>query len=178
MQKHWFLLLTLLLSPAGLVLMGISSCSDPEPTPPPGSCASDADCTNGQFCVNPSESMGCGMCYQPYYSCTSDTECGTGNVCIPDTNPCLCNGPSNTCAPACTATSCPEGQICGSSGRCEYVSCSSGAYTCPAYTTCTAGAAENGCVRWSCSSNSECGDGVCVESQCFSAYGFCTYPPP
>lgn len=176
MRKTW--LLFLLLAPMLSTLMGISSCNEPDPTPPPGECRDSSDCTDGQMCIAPGESAGCGICYEPENQCQTSKDCGTGFVCGLDESPCLCSGPTTVCMPACTADSCPEGQACTSDGTCQYISCATGGFQCPEYTSCNTGAPKNGCERWVCSADKDCSGGTCVEGQCYGDFGYCSYPVP
>lgn len=168
--------LALILAPMLLMLTGINACG--EDTPPPGSCRTETDCENGQICVPPGQSAGCGMCYQPENTCTTSKDCTNGTVCALDESPCQCNGPTYVCMPACTADSCPAGQACTGDGTCQYLSCATGAYTCEPYTTCTSGAPHNGCQRWTCETDNDCSGGRCVEGQCYEDFGYCSYLPP
>jgi hypothetical protein len=65
------------------------------------------------------------------------------------------------CEAACTATSCPAGQRCGTSGHCETAPCGAG-YTCPSDHTCTPGAGgpdDHGCVPTLCTAGYPCPSG-------------------
>ncbi len=148
------------------------------PTPiPEGMCRNDNDCTQAQICLAPGEFAGCGICYLPENTCSSPSDCTDGYVCAPDTSPCLC-APADVCQASCQTTGCSDGERCGSSGLCETISCTEGTFSCPTLTTCTAGAPGDGCVRWSCSTDVQCGEGnACVEGHCYETYGTCSYLP-
>lgn len=146
---------------------------------PEGACQSSEDCEGGQFCVPPGESPGCGICFQPEQQCGEDRDCGSGFVCQEYQVQCSCGGSEFLCMPSCTAdTQCGEGQVCDEgSGHCVTYTCGMGK-ACEELTTCVPGSGGDDCVRWSCSYDGDCGDGnACVEGQCYTDYGFCSYPP-
>jgi hypothetical protein len=72
------------------------------PPPPPGSCQSNTDCSNGQICVN-------GTCTNPPPpgSCQSNTDCSNGQVCVNGT--CTNPPPPGSCQ---SNTDCSNGQVC------------------------------------------------------------------
>src|SRR5262249_29149195 len=92
-----------------------SGCTGPGEAPPVCNdhcgCHGNSDC-NGELCVVPGGSAGCGACQFPQ-SCTKDTECNAGYIC--DYVPCSCGGNKNDkgCVPSCASTGCAEGQTCG-----------------------------------------------------------------
>jgi hypothetical protein len=181
MLKSGFAILMVGLLSAPSMFLQMCGGDDDTPTPSPtpaAGCHSSSDCANGMDCYPTEDSLPCGSCYEPEFQCTTSSDCGDGMVCGLDESRCLCSGPTYVCMSACTADSCGDGKYCSDAGTCEYTQCSTGDYQCPAYTSCTPGASQNGCVRWSCSTDKECGDGSCVNNQCYAALGFCSYPPP
>jgi hypothetical protein len=139
----------------------------------PGQCRSAADCENGQMCLSPGQSPGCGACYIPQNPCTTDTQCalmGANMICDPA--PCACNGDSE-CHPGCASDADCEGwQFCSPGHRCTPDVCATDA-DCPANFVC----AGVGCARELCASDAQCDD-LCVNGQCFDAAGTCMFPPP
>src|SRR5450759_4894359 len=77
-----------------------------------------------------------------------------------------CCGSVNGCVPACTATSCPADQRCGTSGWCELTPCTSG-YPCPGGFTCSPtslGTDSHGCSYTSCTAGYTCPSGSVCQS--------------
>lgn len=180
MFKSGFAILMVGLLSAPSFVMQMCSGDDDTPTPSPTpaeGCHNSNDCPNGQMCFGPGESIGCGMCYEPENTCETSETCGEGQVCGLSEAACLCSGPTYVCMERCTADSCGDGKFCSDAGTCEYTQCATGDYKCPAYTTCTPGAAQNGCVRWSCDTDKQCDGGFCVNNQCYESLGFCSYLP-
>ena len=162
--------------PSGYTLC--RSLSDCPYTYYPWSCQESPPATTGSscgptYCVYP----------PPQRLCTVDADCGSGKVCLSQPTSDCCPEPSFVCAPACTATSCPADQRCGTSGRCEPTPCSAG-FVCPSGTLCAAtraGADSHGCATmvctegYSCPSDSRCQAGAdnyhgCVPVRCTEGY--------
>lgn len=155
-------------------------------SPPPElpACRSASQCAEGEACVPPGASRGCGgACRTPMRECATDAECEAGSVCVEELIACSCDGgPDTVCRPPCTAGSCLEGETCGPDGVCAPTSCEDG-YACPPNTACAApGDAgpedAHGCVRRACDGDADCECGVCLDGQCFSGPGVCRLPAP
>jgi hypothetical protein len=132
-------------------------------------CRADSDCECGD-CVVGSICGATGCAAQ----CGADTDCDTGMVCI--------GGCCPYCAPACTSTSCAEGQRCNeANGRCERIPCDEGGPACPVNTRCTAdpaGTAGGSCVPLSCTIDGDCDCGACIDGRCWDRPGQCCPPLP
>ena len=138
--------------------------------PQPLCCGSDGTCPGGGLlCVQPGDSLGCGVCNPAPGSCTSDGQCAP-SICEPIE--CSCSA-ARACVPGCASTAdCREGQSCDlSSHRCLPSDCSSA--PCPDNFIC----ADGMCARASCTTDTECA-GFCVDGKCFDGQGTCQAPPP
>jgi len=114
-------------------------------------CLADSDCPSGApHCAS---SFGQTSCV----ACVADRDCAIG----------ICTG--GACMPQCGPTK-PCGSLseCGPSLRCQPLSCASSA-TCPTNTGCIAGH----CQRRSCSKDSDCDQGGCVNTFCYESLGTC-----
>jgi hypothetical protein len=153
-----------------------SGCTGPGETAPACSnscdCRSGSDC-NGEICVVPGGSAGCGVCQFPQ-SCLKDSDCSAGTVC--DTAACSCTG-GKACVPACTSGSCSVGETCGSDGHCAAQACSSPAQ-CPAFFDCVLLNGSSRCERRACTGDSGCNGGYCVDGGCYGSLGSCQWPNP
>jgi hypothetical protein len=144
-------------------------------TPPPSGtyppCRRQLDCTNGGFCQAnaPSGEGLCGACFPPAAQCVSDADCADAAVCVTAPKmPCQCMGPGTVCAPACTAESCGDAEVCAASGHCVPASCTDDGYACAVGTVCDPARAgdAHGCTPALCD-----GDGYAcsAESVCDAA---------
>jgi hypothetical protein len=144
--------------------------------PQPACCRSGQDCTpGGASCVPPGTPFDtCGTCNPQPGTCQTDADCGTGTGTICEPIPCSCSGQRH-CVPGCGPNSpCAQGTECNATtGRCEVIPCT-GAQDCPSTFTCTSGV----CVRKRCVRDAECGDGFCVNDQCYDGWGQCRPPVP
>jgi hypothetical protein len=140
--------------------------------PQPLCCGEDGACPGGGglTCVQPGDSLGCGVCNPTAGSCTSDAECAP-SICEPIE--CSCSE-QRACVPGCASTAdCGEGLSCDIVGhRCLPASCSENA-PCPDNFIC----ADGLCARASCTGDTDC-DGFCVDGKCFDSLGTCKAPPP
>lgn len=170
-------------------------------------CRSDTDCKDLTMCVPPGDSLpGCGTCQTPVRECEPSTGCPNNEVCFEYQPPCPCySGLSSRCQARCTATSCPSGEQCASSGLCEPTSCKAGyacptgsrcapastdsdphgcqpipctqGFACPENTRCTSTTTDNhGCVVLSCKRDTDCDCGACVNGACAAGPGICVAP--
>jgi hypothetical protein len=114
----------------------------------------------------------------PIATCITALDCTAPDVCVFFTPPCSCGGPASECRPSCGTAGCAADETCdGSTGLCAPTPCTAG-YACPSHTTCgSAGGDEHGCVRDTCTVDSDCGCGACVEGRCYDDFGVCTFPP-
>jgi hypothetical protein len=158
-----------------------SSCANPGDPPSvctqqcPAGCRGNADCTNGELCVAPGASLGCGACAVPQMTCASDGECGSGQIC--DVAQCTCNG-AKSCVPGCAGTACPVGQVCGNSNRCLPQPCTGTTPgECPPFFRCNLAGSSPFCGRIPCTVDADCGGGFCVDAQCYGTLGMCAVPP-
>lgn len=113
------------------------------------------------YCVNPA----------PSHQCALDIDCGAGKVCNSSLTANCCPEPSFFCEPACTATSCPADQRCGTTARCEPTPCSAG-FTCLGGTLCAptrAGVDSHGCAPMLCTEGYTCpSDSRCQASAAYA----------
>ena len=147
----------------------------------PNSCGAEQACKNGQMCIAPGQSIGCGMCMKVENACEANSACEKDYVCKPQK--CACGGES-TCQPGCTVAGsekCPLGTFCAPTGACVADVClvvnPPGAdKNCPANFVCE-NPGNPKCQRKKCQNSAECA-GACVGGLCYDKAGFCSYPPP
>ena len=145
------------------------------------SCRSRRECGSGEDCATPSDVPVCGIGCAAERGCATAADCGAGMACTEYVGACCApwQDLSSRCTPACTVTSCGEGERCGASGACEPIPCSDG-YSCPRQWRCVAagsGVERHGCQRIACTSDGDCDSpGYCVEAQCRDALGHCEVP--
>lgn len=139
------------------------------PCPEPACCSSNADCLGNTFCVSPEAPPSCGICNVTPSTCATDAECAP-EICEP--RPCAC-ADEHACVPGCSATNpCHTGLACNpTTRRCESVPCTSDAQ-CASTFRCTSLV----CVRRTCTDDTQCGVGACVNGECFDDRGQCEGP--
>ena len=121
------------------------------------SCNVDGDCKGGERCFAPDFSPGGGAAPQ----CQGDAQCQNGEVCL-----------GKVCGPKCTATSCGSGMRCADTGHCEQLKCTDqAAPLCAMNSRCDA--TSGACERVSCTSTSQCDQGVCWNGKCYGHSGYC-----
>jgi hypothetical protein len=131
---------------------------DPIGTTRPGdrSCTENRDCKVGELCFAPD--------FTPAPTapqCQTDPQCPSGNVCS-----------ATACVPPCTASSCGPGQHCRDDGHCAPIPCTDPrSAICPQNFRCNS--ASSSCDRLSCTSRSQCDQGVCYRGQCFAHDAYC-----
>ena len=134
-------------------------------------CRDNADCLGAATnCVSPESGPLCGTCRPEPSTCASDDQCG-GGICSP--RPCACAGQTD-CAPGCGATNpCPTGSVCnGTTRRCQAQTCGGG-LECASTFLCS----QTVCVRKTCLTDTQCGDGFCTNGECFDSRGECKVSP-
>jgi hypothetical protein len=149
--------------------------------------AGPIECRSNSDCSNPSCYLKGYYCQGPYYAvtcacpgivamsaCTMDSQCDGGSVCREDrsVHDCLISegldGGATICAAPCTSDSeCAPTDRCEDHGHCVPRTCAE----CPSYFSCAIGA----CVIPSCSRDSDCPGGYCVNGSCGSALGVCKH---
>ena len=137
------------------------------PCPEPSCCSSNADCLGNTFCVSPEAPPSCGTCNNTPSTCTTDAECAP-SICEP--RPCAC-ADEHACVPGCSDTNpCHSGLACNpTTRRCESVACTTDAQCASTFTCGTSGL----CVRRTCTDDTQCGLGACVNGECFDSRGHC-----
>jgi len=78
-------------------------------------------------------------------------------------------------------TVCGDEQPCGPDGVCVPLDCTMFGVSCPASASCdpaSEAADARGCVRRSCTADSDCDCGACVLGLCHDGPGFCSPPVP
>jgi hypothetical protein len=138
-------------------------------------CASDAACQPSATCAPQGTPQGCGICNPQLSLCATDQDCvafPVVNICEPV--PCSCSA-ARQCVPGCGPSSpCAQGTTCNATtGRCQAIPCASDA-NCPLTFGCSSGV----CVRKACSTDTQCGDGFCVNGACHEGLGECRSPVP
>lgn len=132
-------------------------------------CSADIECTDGQTCYAPEQSLPCGV--NPGYDC--QPECASGMFCV-------LSGCEYTCVPGCSVSGCGARDECDAqSDRCVPVSCTDRGM-CPDQMSCAPnaeGADAYGCARKSCKVDADCDGGVCWRSECHSTGARCDYTP-
>ncbi len=156
---------------------GCRKSSEPGPRCPqlgcaqPRCCTADSQCTP-QVCKPSGESTCLGVCDPSAPTCVNDIDCGGSAICEP--RPCAC-GAQKSCKPGCGPTQpCATGLTCdAASRRCTLTRCTA-AGDCASTFTCMAGS----CQRKTCTDDSSCGSGFCVNQHCFDGYGTCNALSP
>jgi len=159
-------------------------------TPPPPTCTVDAQCSNGQICLNGTCTPGCDQNSQcvsnncdlsthtcvPPPPCTTDSQCGSGQICLngsctpgcDQNNQCVsnqCDLSTHNCVPPPTCSTdgdCASGQICLNG------SCTPG---CDQNSQCSSNNCDlstHTCVPPpSCSADTDCDSGqICLNGTC------------
>lgn len=152
-------------------------------------CRTFSDCPRGydscQQNLPVSTTGGCGPvpCTMPgqgpQHACDVDTDCGAGKVCVSKPVAC-CSLLEYDCVAVCTATSCAEGERCGSTGRCEPRPCGDG-FACAAGLTCApsrSGADPHGCAPVLCTDGYGCPTGTRCQTDGSKADGHGCVPIP
>ncbi len=191
---------------------GAKYCPGVEPWPAGSkTCITDDDCGRDGACYPqgvPNYSGMCGVAPRMVRECEGDKDCGKGKYCDPTVNEhhgCA-EVIESKCMKSCTKDSCKPGEVCRPSGRCEALQCTEG-YACTKGWTCdkagyshdahgcrTPGCAVTGCgpdmqcagdycVPRTCTKQSDCDCGACMEGQCAGRPGVCgphdrPQPPP
>jgi len=176
--------------------------------PAPHDCTTDADCGSGNVCMpsidGPCTCGGPGtLCAGACTTtpCAADetcnvttghcgpTPCGSGYTCATGTV-CMRDRPDadvHGCAPATCTTdgyACPAGFACVPGSNvdihgCAPVDCVGGAFKCPTNTDCDPSSTEpHHCATRSCSNDSSCDCGACVQGTCQDRLFVCSPPPP
>jgi hypothetical protein len=143
-------------------------------------CRTSNDCGNGDSCLAPGQSPGCGNCQVIPDPCTSDADCasaGTSMVCEPAA--CACGGESQ-CVPSCFVgnDACKVGESCRKDGHCGPTPCSATS-ECPPEFDCSP--TPGSCQRRACQSDDDCQDpgaSTCVNGSCYDQPGMCSPPVP
>jgi hypothetical protein len=129
-------------------------------------CRSKADCTmDFEYCAGPYDGPCMGGCAPPTL-CAGDAQCDGGTVCR-QVRAAPCGAMSAICYAACQSdVDCPPTQTCVAGGHCQPRTCAE----CPAYFSCTSGT----CTIPTCTGDSDCPEGYCVNGSCGGALGTCT----
>lgn len=154
------------------------TCAGYVPPPPDRMrCRTDADCGDPDMgCLPPGEPEPpcCGICFEPPRECGDGLDCSIGNVCESTPVTCSCSGPATSCVPDCRLGSCAGTDVCDvGTGLCRPPRCDEGA-ECPPSATCTGGE----CVRRTCTADSDCDCGACVDGRCYEGEGSCIVTAP
>jgi len=135
-------------------------------------CRTNSDCppAGGWVCTGPNEPIRCGPVLpgELPVDCSDDSQCSRGEVCRRDpTVPTGWLGESGlVCAAPCASDrECAPTDTCEASGHCRTRTCDE----CPDYLSCTNGA----CVIPTCSADSDCPGGYCVQGTCAGSLGIC-----
>lgn len=142
----------------------------------PACCQTPQDCASiGGVCVAPGTPFsGCGVCNPQPGTCVTDADCGmgTGLICEPIT--CSCMGQRQCVAGCGPGAPCPQGTTCNANtGRCQVIQCN-GPTDCPSTFFCSSGV----CLRKPCTVDGQCGDGFCVNHECYDGWGQCQVAVP
>jgi hypothetical protein len=135
------------------------------------------DCQATYECLAPGEFPGCGPC-DPTPGCSSDVDCAAGQVCEKEGCLCVQNMTGMICIPSCAKAGCPNGQTCGESGHCAPTLCDA-TTPCPKLFDCLMplDSREGTCARHSCTQDSDCSGGFCVDGACYQMLGTCVPIP-
>jgi hypothetical protein len=149
-------------------------CPDYQMIPGAKLCRTQTDCTTPDtFCRSPSYVFpvpggGCfGGAAPPPAECRTDLDCQPGYRCTGQRPGCADYYSRCQPGPCTPAAPCSTGQRCRSDGRCEFLSCTDGSWTCPAHLKCSAdpmapGRDPLGCVARPCTEGYACfPDQVC-----------------
>lgn len=144
-----------------------------------GDCRTQDDCGGSQACQLPDPPGVCGIACNQERQCETNDDCTDDQACVEYIGNCCFNRElSSRCQARCSATSCPDGEMCNVDGECVVIACTDD-MSCPEHHFCRVGEAGprfNGCVRRTCTSDDECGDGACVHGRCWDEPGTCAEP--
>jgi hypothetical protein len=142
----------------------------------PGTCASDSDCTSGDFCALPDGNDRCLAIPEDCQVSPDDSPCKTDADCGDALSRCTVCPTVTWCTQRCNAgVPCGAGEECASDGRCVLRTCKVNT-DCPAQFQCIdTGNPALGvrCVRRTCTSDTQCDGGRCVSGLCFTELGSC-----
>lgn len=179
----------------------LRGCADPTPTPSLGPtptqvpfgfpCRDSGACDSRQYCLEPGGFRGCGDCLEdPYIDanfrrCTVDADCQD----LPDKPRCDPFGDeTDTCracsgeVSVCLQPACEMDEDCDAPAVCEQDRCLGPRCTedqgCPGTHRCAVGfGGQRRCENRTCTGDSDCGDGVCVNQVCYAEPGSCVPRP-
>ena len=134
-------------------------------------CTSNSQCGLGSVCRTSSSADAGGgssglVCTDA--ACTDDSQCSNGQVCRndPTMRPGELAPDGVVCSPPCTSDfDCSPTNQCDSAGHCRARSCAG----CPSFFSCTSGT----CIIPSCSTDSDCPGGYCINASCAGSLGVC-----
>lgn len=161
-------------------------------------CEDDTQCPNG-VCESFQEPCLCSpstRCVPRCIACAAGERCDMDGRCRPircdDGFACdagtVCDPASGFADPhGCRPTTCTEGFACPEGTRCEPgfyavrgcspIPCTEG-FECPANMDCDGGPSPHGCTIRSCTIDTDCDCGACVNTRCGPRIGVCSSPPP
>jgi hypothetical protein len=135
-----------------------------------------SSCAAGERCEDTT-----GVCVP--ITCGQDYACSAGEICFPNRTDADVHG----CAPSKCASDgygCPTGFVCLAGPMsdvhgCSPVDCAGGAFKCPSNTDCDpTSSAPHHCAVRSCTVDTDCDCGACVENACHDRLFVCSPPPP
>lgn len=148
----------------------------------PSGCRSSDDCQPPQdLCLAPGEHPPCPICINDVDNpCTTDADCaalGETYICEEigaGSCPAPCNEPLSECRGGCADDEdCDTGETCAEH-HCIATPCGDD-LECPLHFSCIP--AQQSCQRRSCSQDGDCGNGFCVEGECYEDLGVCSAIP-
>jgi hypothetical protein len=152
-------------------------------------CRNSAECSptgpSTLVCLGPDDpALPCGI--PPQEECTSAENCGGSEVCHAISDNCSPDGFGSICASPCGSdVECGPGLTCAA-GACSVVTCVDDPSLCSAWEACDASVLSatpgvlgqtSGCVAISCTDDSPCGGGACVNDICQRGTGECGEAP-